>query len=287
MKPALIYVTNGGGYLGGEVARLLVQSGHHVRALAESPGEREAAGRSGAEVVSGDRRDTSSFADTLAGAEVALLVTRHNPDLADLESDFVRAAKTARVGRVVKISAFNASLKEQGAKLLHALSEESVRLSGMKWTFLRPQFFMQNVLWFADEIRSKGTISLPMGSGRVGMNDYRDVAAVAAKCLTEDGHEGRGYDLSGPELLSVQDIAERLSRAVGTTIRYNDVSPEDFRRQLEACGWSAWHADAMTRSYTGMSNGASAVLTDGVKRVLGREPTSFDEVAQDYAHFFK
>jgi uncharacterized protein YbjT (DUF2867 family) len=146
---------------------------------------------------------------------------------------------------------------------------------------------MQIMLWFADEIKAGSTLSLPMKSGRVGMNDYRDVAAVAAKCLTGDGHEGKIYNLSGPDLLSMHDIAEKLSRAVGRPIRYIDVAPDAFRRQLVALGWSAWHAEVMTRSYVGMGQGASAMLTEDVQCVLGRPATSFDQVARDYAHFFR
>ena len=254
--------------------------------MVDSPEEGEIVKGPGTEVVLGDRRHAATFAHTLAGVDVAMLITRHVPDLFELEADFIKAAKAARVGRLVKSSAFGATLDQQGAKLLHARAEEAVKQSGLKWTFLRPQFFMQNMLWFADEIKKTGAFSLPIKSGLIGMIDYRDIAAVAAKCLTEAGHEGQIYNLSGPNLISMYDIAEKLSRAVGTSIEYNDIPPDEFQRHLLSMGWSAWHAEVMTRSYVGMSKGASAVLTDGVKRLLGREATSFDQVAKDYAHFF-
>lgn len=104
------------------------------------------------------------------------------------------AAKAAGVKRVVKLSAFGADANaEPGAKRVHGQSEDAVRRSGLQWTFLRPQFFMQNMLWFVDEIKRTGAFSLPMASGRVGMIDFRDIAAVAARCLTESGHEGQVY----------------------------------------------------------------------------------------------
>jgi uncharacterized protein YbjT (DUF2867 family) len=286
MKQTMIYVADGGGYIGRELVQRLVKSGQRVRALVESPEEGETVKGPGTEVVWGDRRRAATYAHTLAGVDVAMLITRHVPDLFELEVEFINAAKAAGVGRLVKSSAFGATLDQQGAKLLHARSEQAVRQSGMKWTFLRPQFFMQNVLWFADEIKTKGTFSMAMKSGRIGMIDYRDIAAVAAKCLTETGHDGQIYNLSGPDLISMDDIAAKLSRAVGASIRYNDISSDEFQRHLLAMGWCAWHAEVMTRSYAGMSQGASAVLTDDVKRLLGREATSFDQVATDYAHFF-
>ena len=283
----MIYIADGGGYIGRELVKRLVASGQRVRALVASPEEAAIVQGPNTEVVLGDRERPETFAHTLAGADVTVLITRHVPNLFELEAEFIKAAKTAGVGRIVKSSAFNASLDQQGAKLLHARAEEAIRQSGLKWTFLRPQFFMQNMLWFADEIKTKGTFSLAMKSGRIGMIDYRDIAAVAAKCVTEAGHESQIYNLSGPELISMQDIAASLSRAVGTPIRYNDISPEEFQRYLIAMGWSAWHAEVMTRSYAGMSQGASAIVTDDVQHLLGRKATSFDQVAKDYARFFK
>ncbi len=283
----MIYVADGGGYIGRELVKRLVAAGQQVRALVANAEEARIVEGPNTEVVLGDRERPETFAHTLAGAEVAVLITRHVTSLFELEAAFIKAAQAAGVGRIVKSSAFNASLDQQGAKLLHAKSEQAIRQSGMTWTFLRPQFFMQNMLWFADEIKTKGTFSLNIKSGRVGMIDYRDIAALAAKCVTETGHEGQIYNLSGPETISMQDIAASLSRAVGTPIRYNDISAEEFQRYLIAMGWSAWHAEVMTRSYAGMSQGASAIVTDDVQRLLGRKATSFDQVATDYARFFK
>ena len=146
--------------------------------------------------------------------------------------------------------------------------------------------FCENMLWFVDEIRASGAFSLPMGNGRVGMIDYRDIADVAVKCLTQTGHEGRSYQLSGPELLSCADIATKLSRVTGIPIRFNDMPPDEFRKLLRSMGRPAWHAEEMTVSYLGMSKGASAVLTEEVQRVLGRPATPFDRVAADYARLF-
>lgn len=119
------------------------------------------------------------------------------------------------------------------------------------------------------------------------MIDYRDIAQVAAKCLTEDGHEGGIYKLSGPELISCSDIAEKLSSAVGRPIKFNDMPPAEFSDLLKSMGRPAWHAEEMTTSYVGMSKGVSAVLTDDVKRILGRPATPFEKLAKDYAHLFR
>jgi uncharacterized protein YbjT (DUF2867 family) len=284
----MIYVTGGGGFVSREIVRGLVDAGQRVRVLVANPEESKGIEGPGIEVVVGDRRQPATFAHTLKGIATALLLTRNAQDLVEMDAKFSQAAKAAGVGRVVKISAFGADANaEKGAKRVHGQSEEAVRQAGLNWTFLRPQFFMQNMLWFVDEVKTKGTISLPMKTGRVGMIDYRDIAAVAVKCLTDDAHDGQVYQLSGPELLSIYDIADKLSRAVGVPIKYNDLPPEEFKQLLMSMGRPLWHAEDMTLSYTKMSLGASAVLTGDVKRVVGRAATPFDQVAQDYVHLFR
>lgn len=284
----MIYVTGGGGFVSGEIVRGLTAAGQQVRVLAASAEEGKASEGPGIEVVVGDRRQPETFAHTLKGVTTALLLTRNAQDLVEMDAKFSQAAKAAGVNRIVKISAFGANPDaEKGAKRVHGQSEEAVKQAGLKWTFLRPQFFMQNMLWFINEVKTKGTISLPMKSGRVGMIDYRDIAAVAVKCLIDEAHEGQIYPLSGPELISIHDIAEQLTRAVGAPIKYNDLPPEEFKQLLMTMGRPLWHAEDMTLSYTKMSMGASAFLAEGVQQVLGRPATPFEQVAKDYAHLFR
>jgi uncharacterized protein YbjT (DUF2867 family) len=284
----MIYVTGGGGFVSREIVRGLTAAGQQVRVLVANADECKGLEGPGIDVVVGDRRQPATFAHTLEGVTTALLLTRNAQDLVEMDATFSQAAKAAGVNRVVKISAFGANPDaEKGAKRVHGQSEEAVKQAGLKWTFLRPQFFMQNMLWFIDEVKTKGTISLPMKAGQVGMIDYRDIAAVAVKCLIDESREGQVYQLSGPELISIYDIAETLSRAVGVPIKYNDLPPEEFKQLLMAMGRPLWHAEDMTVSYTKMSMGASAFLTGDVQRVLGRAATPFERVAKDYAHLFK
>jgi len=284
----MIYVTGGRGWhVGREVVRQLTQAGQRVRALAGSAEEGRALEAPNVEVVIGDCERPETFAHTLAGSAAAMMITRNSLNFVEMETNFINAAKAARVGRFVKFSAVGADVDDETqVKRSHAQAEQLVKQSGLKWTILRPHFFMQNVLWFIDEIKARGTISLPMKSTRFGIIDFRDIAAVAVKCLTEDGHEGRIYTLSGPELLSFYDVAEKLGRAVGIPIRYHDMAPDEFRKLLIAMGRPAWHAESMTRSYVLMSQIENEPLSGDVERVLGRRPASFDRVATDYAHFF-
>ena len=285
----MIYVTGGRGWnLGREVVQQLTTSGQRIRVLAGSAEEGRALEGPNIEVVVGDCERPETFAHTLDGIDAAMLITRNSLKFVEMEANFIDAAKAARVGRVVKLSAVGADVDDETqVKRAHAQAEELLKQSGLKWTILRPHFFMQNVLWFIDEIRARGTISLPMKSTRFGIIDFRDIAAVAVKCLTETGHEGRTYTLSGPELLSFYDVAGKLGRAVGIPIKYNDMLPDEFRELLVSMGRPGWHADSMTRSYVLMSQVENEEPTGDVRRILGRQPASFDQVARDYAHFFR
>jgi uncharacterized protein YbjT (DUF2867 family) len=284
----MIYVTAGGGHLGREIVDRLAQARQRVRALVTSVEEGRAIAGPNVDYWVGDRARPASYADSLAGSNVALLLTRNALDLVEKDAEFCSAARAAGMSRVVKISAFGASPNaEKGAKQVHGRSEAAVQRSGLEWTFLRPQFFMQNMIWFVDEIARTGAFSLPMGAGRVGMIDFRDLAAVAVKCLTDSGHEGRTYNLSGPELLSCEAIAATLSEALGRPVRYNNIAPDEFRLLLISMGQPAWHAEEMTVSYVGMSKGVSAVVSEDVRKILGRPATSFSQVARDYAHLFR
>lgn len=283
----MIYVTGGRGWhLGREVVQHLTSSGHRVRVLVGSAGEGKALEAPNTEVVVGDCERPETFSHTLNGVDAAMMITRNSLSFVEMEANFINAAKAARVARVVKLSALGADVKDETqVKRSHGQTEEILKQSGLKWTILRPHFFMQNVLWFIDEIRTRGTISLPMKSVRLGLVDFRDIAAVAEKCLAEPGHESRTYTLAGPELLSFDNVAGKLGRAVGVPIRYHDMPPDEFRELLIAMGRPAWHAESMTRSYVLMSLTDEALSGD-VERVLGRRPASFDQVAKDYAHFF-
>lgn len=283
----MIFVTGGRGWhLGREVVQQLTGAGHRVRVLAESAGEGKALEGPNTEVVVGDCERPETFAHALDGVDAAMMITRNSLKFIEIEMNFIEAAKAAGVARVVKLSALGADANDETqVKRSHGRTEEMLKRSGLKWTILRPHFFMQNVLWFTDEVRARGAISLPLRAVRLALVDFRDIAAVAAKCVTQAGHESKTYTLSGPELLSFDDVAATLGRAVGIPIRYNDMPPDEFRELLIAMGRPAWHAESMTRSYVLMSR-ADEQITGDIERVLGRQPASFERVARDYAHFF-
>jgi uncharacterized protein YbjT (DUF2867 family) len=139
----------------------------------------------------------------------------------------------------------------------------------------------------APTIRSEGVLYAPMRDGRVSMTDVRDIAAVAVTALTHDGHEGKTYEITGPEAISFGQAAERLSNAVHREVRYVDVALGTAREVLIARGTPDWYADAMVKLFEMLSAGAGAGVSNTVQEVTGKAPRAFDDFARDYADAFK
>ena len=146
---------------------------------------------------------------------------------------------------------------------------------------------MQNLLAFAGPIASQGIIPAPLGDASIGTIDVRDVAAVAVAALTEDGHEGESYVVTGPEALTMDAMAEQLSSALGREVKYVDVAPDAARKALLESGAPAWFVDALLEINANMAGGSADVVTTTVRDVTGRKPRSFEAFATDYASAFR
>src|SRR5262249_50937076 len=146
---------------------------------------------------------------------------------------FVDAALRAGVKHIVKLSQYHAS-SDSPVRFLryHAAVEQKVRDSGLAYTFLRPNLFMQSLLAFREPIMMQGAFYAAVGNAKVSIVDVRDIASTAVAALTEDGHEGKIYDITGPESLSHYEMAERLSSAIGRPVQFVDVPPESMREML-------------------------------------------------------
>jgi uncharacterized protein YbjT (DUF2867 family) len=209
------------------------------------------------------------------------------PSSAEVEGQqkaFVDAAKQRNVRHIVNLSQLGAD--EHSAdrfQRYHGAVENYIRKSGMAFTFLRPNLFMQALLKFRATITAQGALFAPAGEGRVSVVDVRDIAAVADRTLTEAGHEGKVYPITGPEALS---HAEKLSEALGKPVRHVDISPDRMRETLLSVGMPPWQVDGVVEDYDQYRNGEADVVTSTVN-VTGREPHSFAQFARDYAREFE
>jgi uncharacterized protein YbjT (DUF2867 family) len=211
----------------------------------------------------------------------------NHPDQAALERQFATSAEQAGVTHLVKISSMEAA--EDASAVLplnHYETEQHIVASGMNWTFLRPNFYMQNMLMYAEAIKRGGSFALPLGAAFTAMVDTEDVGQVAAAVLSEDGHAGHIYELTGPDLMNFHEVAERLGGVIGYTVRYDEQPPEDFRATLERFIASRWQLDAVCELFAEIAAGSLAYRTETVQDLLGRAPTPIESFAQRFAPVF-
>lgn len=284
----MILLTGATGTTGSEIVRELAAAGaKQVRALVRNAEKAAFIRGAGFEVVEGDFDRPETLGAALAGVERALLLTAPDPRTVEHQRAFIEAAKRAGTRHVVKLSAIGADANApDGFTRWHGQAEDLLKASGLAWTMLRPNTFMQNLLGQARAIADGGVIYQPAGDARASFVDARDIAAVAARALVEEGHEGKSYDVTGPEALSYGEVAEKLSAATGRPVRYVSITPDEFRAGALAAGLPEWLADALGVLNENFAAGKWSQVTNVVREVGGREPTTFDRFARDHAGAF-
>ncbi len=283
----MILVTGATGKVGQEVVRQLVADNVPVRALVRDPARASHIRLPGVEVVVGDLGRPETLPPALADVDRVFLLSAADPAQVELQGNLVDAARRAGARHIVKVSV--AGGPDSGTQIgrWHWATEKQIEASGVAFTFLRPNFYMQELLMFAPSIMATGSFSLPLGAGEISMVDARDVAAVAACALTQDGHERKIYDLTGPQALSFDAVADELSRATGKEIAFIHVPPEYARKQLHASGLPRWLADDMLILCASVRDGYAAEVSPAVAKVTKREPREFAAFAHDYAQVFR
>ena len=200
----------------------------------------------------------------------------------------VERAQAHGVKHLVRLSALGVDYPRKiTLGRVHGEVERILRGSGIDCTFLRPNSFMQNfVTYWGDSIRRQNAFYIPQGQGRVSIIDARDIADVAVVALTQDGHAGKSYELTGPEALSNYDIAKTLSAVLGREISYRDIPPEDARGALIAQGMNEWMVKVILELFEMSASDEAAEVTGDVERLIGRPPIRFEDFARDFSHAF-
>ena len=285
-EKAPILVTGATGTVGREVVRLLVAGGHPVRVTSRGD---VADSLPQIETVFLDLQQRDSFKLALEGVERVFFSMPLAENMVDVAGWFIAAARDAGVRHVVRLSAFGVD-REPPLELarVHGEVEKLLRDSEMEWTVLRPNSFMQNFISYcAASIREQAAFYIPQGNGRVSMVDVRDIAAVATKALIETGHAGKVYELTGPEALDNHAVAAHLSSVLGSEIHYVDASSTETRHALQSAGMPTWLVTVLMELYEYSRNGHAAGITETVSSVVGRNPKTFVEFAQDFADCFR
>ncbi|MFI7386518.1 NAD(P)H-binding protein [Streptomyces sp. NPDC049813] len=275
----MILVTGATGTIGREVVARLPR-GAAVRVLVRDPA-RMGPLPGGGEVVAGDYGDPASLAGPLTGVRVAFLVTVRPGS--DDDANFVAAARTAGVRRIVKLSA--AAVLDAGAAdavtAWQRGTEALLRDSGLAWTLVRPRSFMSHALSWAPSVRAEGVVRTLFGTSANSCVDPRDVAACVVRLLTQEGHAGRSYVLSGPRAVTAVEQTADLGRLLRRPLRHEELT-------LDAAG-AAWRrrypaavAEALLASARRQQAGAKTGVSGAVRELTGHEPRPFTDWARDH-----
>jgi uncharacterized protein YbjT (DUF2867 family) len=284
----MILVVGARGTNGREVVDRLAARGASVRALVRDPAEASDAPKGTVEFVQGDLDDPGSLDNALVGVERAFFLAAVSERYVDWFRNFLDAARRAGTSHVLRFSAMGADSESSSVVLRqHGQADRMLVESGLGYTIVRPNSFYQNLLWSARTIKDQGEFYMPLKSARQSLVDVRDIAEVSAHVLTGAGHNGKTYELTGPEPLAFDEIAATLSRVLEKPIRYVDVPLEAARQSMLKNRMPAWNAMAVTELYEVFASGVAARTTDTVERITGKRPIPFEQFARDHAAAFR
>jgi uncharacterized protein YbjT (DUF2867 family) len=269
------------GTTGKELAKRLAKNGHKTRATVRPTSDKRELQTLGVDLVQADLSDVGSLVKAMGGIQKVYFATPLVPNMVELSSSIIRAAKSAGVKHLVKLSGGGAEIELDTLAKWHRAVEKEIEQSGIAYTFLRSNSFMQNFSNFSSHtIREHGAFYAPQGDGKTAYIDVRDIAQVAYRVLTEEGHQNKAYYLSGPEALSGADIANILSSATGKVVKYVDVPPEAARTSMLGAGMPAEIVEVLLEHYRVMKLGHTARVSDSVEEIIGQKATYFEAFAQ-------
>lgn len=281
-----VFVTGATGTVGSAVVAHLLGRGQPVFAGVRSPGDaaRLPAGAEGRQFDFGAA--SHDLEQALTGADRLFLM--RPPAIADVRTflfPVVDAARRAGVRHVVFLSLQGVAFNRRTP---HHAVEAYLRASGVPWTFLRPNFFMQNLsTTYAADIRDHGEIRVPAGRSRTAFIDARDVGRVAATVLTEPGHGGKAYTLSGEQSLTYAAVARIMGEVLGRTITYTRPSERDYLAELARQGRPADYLAVQRMIYRIVRLNASAVPNHCIRRLTGMPATTLAQFVRDHAHVWQ
>jgi uncharacterized protein YbjT (DUF2867 family) len=279
-------VTGATGHVGGPVARQLHEQGHSVRALVRDP-SRAASLPAGIELAVGDLDDPASVSKAVTGAEAIFLMQVGTGT--EQTKTMIAAAHDAAVPRIVLLSSAGARLLPLDANPMgaaFAAREQILRESGLGVTYLRPSAFASNAFAWRDSIRT-GKVTDPTGDGVLAVMDPEDIARVAVAALTEDGHVGKGYLLTGPQALTAREQVATIAEVTGHPIDFQDVTPHEFAQAAIQQGTPPEQAHLMERLNEVFRARRSVAITDDVENITGTAPATFRDWSQRHAGAFR
>lgn len=284
----MILITGASGNAGGAVLREVLKIGSGARAMYRSK-EDSAKVPQGATAVIADFAAQQSLSRALEGIDTVYLVCSPVRELVELESNMIDASHKAGVKHIVLNSALGAGDFAKSFPSWHRKVEDKLKGSGMDFTILRPNGFMQNLIsYFAPSIRAEGAFYQSTGSAKVSHIDLRDIAVAAAKILSSPAHHsGKIYELNGPEALSYAEIAEEISKATGRKVQYVDIPANAQRKALLEMGMPDFLVTALLELQEYYASGKASKVDGTLESLIHRAPTTMDEFLKEFAEQFR
>jgi uncharacterized protein YbjT (DUF2867 family) len=285
----MILVTGATGTTGRAIVRRLSSHGTPTRALVR-PGSDvgDLASLPHVAIVRGDMAKPDTLSEPLRGVERAMLISSSDPSMFEVQASFVGAAKAAGVRHVVKLSGIMPAVDSPFRfARMHGLAERRLEETGLAYTHLRAGEFMTSYFRQVRNIVERGVLVLPMADAKIACLDIDDLADVAVHVLLTPGHENVVYPLTGPEALTMSEVAAKLSEVTGKAVRYVNVDPEEARKAQLAAGVPAYTADALFELFAERRTGKESTVYPTVAKLLGRPAGAFDAFAQRNAAIFR
>ena len=283
----MILLTGATGKTGSATATELSNLNVPFRALIRSEEKRDEIEALGGEVIIGSAENRETIDQAMMGIEKLLIILPNCENQLEMEMQLVDSAKAEGVKQIVYMSSVEADEEcTSPIPKLHWDTEVYIKDSGLQWTMIKPNFYMQNFIGSAKTIVEQNKFFLPMSDGKTGMIDTRDVGKVIAKVLSEEGHEGQSYQITGPETLSFYNVAEKFSSVLKREVLYVDMPMDAYKNILSQFLTNQWHLDSVIDLFAGIAEGGIEYKTDTFEELIGTPPRSLEDFIEEHRNLY-
>jgi len=283
----MILLTGATGKTGSATAIELSNLKVPFRALIRSEEKRDEIEALGGEVIIGSAENRETIDQAMIGIEKLLIILPNCENQLEMEMQLVDSAKAEGVKQIVYMSSVEADEEcTSPIPKLHWDTEVYIKDSGLQWTMIKPNFYMQNFIGSAKTIVEQNKFFLPMSDGKTGMIDTRDVGKVIAKVLSEEGHEGQSYQITGPETLSFYNVAEKFSSVLKREVLYVDMPMDAYKNILSQFLTNQWHLDSVIDLFAGIAEGGIEYNTDTFEELIGTPPRSLEDFIEEHRNLY-